>query len=165
MSCIVIAGQLVVTGRGRAFILDSANGRVWSARAQYAKEWSEAKTYCANLEEGGYPKGTWQLPTIDDLRTIIVKCTYNMPGGQCGVKDECTASSCYDQLTCNNNTTHSDCRKNDSGCGSHSKLCETKQLWSSSKKDNSSAWTVKFSEGNIESAGTDDTRYVRCVIK
>lgn len=143
---------------------DSANGRIWSARAQYAKEWSEAKTYCADLEEGGYPKGTWQLPTISDLRTIIVKCTYNMPEGSCGVTDECTTSSCYDQLLCNS-TTHSECKSDTSGCGSHSKLCETNSLWSLSQKDGSSIWVVKFSEGNIGSASTNDTRYVRCVIK
>ena len=146
---------------------DSANNRIWSAKAPNYKTWSEAKEYCANLEEGGYPQGTWQLPTINDLRTIIVKCTYNMPGGQCGVTDEHTASSYYDSLICNN-TQHSECKKDDSGCGSHSKLCETSPLWSSSTKDNNSnAWTVKFAYGNIESASIDSntTRALRCVIR
>ena len=149
---------------------DSANGRIWSARSALFKTWSEAKEYCANLEEGGYPQGTWQLPTINDLRTIIVKCTYNMPDGNCGVTDDCTASSCYNNLNCNN-TNHSECKSDNNsndGCGSHSKLCETSPLWSSSTKDNNNnAWFVKFSEGNIGYTSTDNntTRPVRCVIR
>lgn len=149
---------------------DSSSTLVWSARSAYYKTWSEAKEYCENLEEGGYPKGTWQLPTINDLRTIIVKCTYNMPEGSCGVRDDCVISGCYDNLTCNN-TNHSECKadnNSNNGCGSHSKLCETGTLWSSSAKDNNSnAWIVKFSEGNIGYTSTDNntTRPVRCVIK
>ncbi|MBO4710904.1 DUF1566 domain-containing protein [bacterium] len=147
---------------------DSANGRIWSARPTYYKTWSEAKEYCENLEEGGYPQGTWQLPTINDLRTIIVRCTYNMPGGDCEVTDECTTSSCYNNLVCNN-TNHKECKtdnnSNDS-CGSHSKLCETNTLWSTSK-NGSNAWIVKFSEGNIGYSSTDNntTHPVRCVIR
>ena len=148
---------------------DSANGRIWSARAQYAKDWNEAKEYCENLEEGGYPQGTWQMPTINDLRTIIAKCTYNiMPkpadiNNSCEVTDDCTTSSCYNSLTCNNSQ-HSECKKDENGCGSHSKLCETHTLWSSSK-NGGNAWIVKFSDGNIESTSTSNTRYVRCVIR
>ena len=145
---------------------DSASGLIWSARYQYDKEWSEAKQYCSAWEEDEYTKGSWRLPTISELRTLIVKCTYNMPDDDCGVTDNCTQKSlCYDSSICQaHNGKNEVCESDTSGCGSHSKLCETGSLWSSSK-DGGNAWVVIFSEGNIGYAETSYTRKVRCVIK
>ena len=96
-----------------AFALISC-GEEWSEAAKDSMTWEEAKKYCENLGENGHTD--WHLPTIDELRALIVNCETTEPMGNCLVSEkeetcrqsgteepECfTAPNCYAP----NNTKH-----------------------------------------------------------
>lgn len=50
---------------------DPVTGYVWSSPAPKDLNWNEATSYCEKLNEGG--KSDWMLPTLNVLKTIIVK--------------------------------------------------------------------------------------------
>lgn len=60
----------------------------------------EAAAYCGSLKEGGFTD--WRLPTIDELRTLIVNCPKLEPKGECRVseKAKCLWESCYSETEC-----------------------------------------------------------------
>jgi len=53
----------------------------------------DAKSYCENLKWAGHDD--WRLPTIDELRTLIRRCTMTQPEGQCLVSSECLGEECF----------------------------------------------------------------------
>ncbi len=57
----------------------------------------EAQTYCDNLELNG--KNDWRMPTVSELRSLIVGCQNIVTNGACTVEDECTFATCF--LNCN----------------------------------------------------------------
>ncbi len=122
----------------------------WSDKAANTMTWEEAITYCTDL--GG------RLPTIDELRTIIINCPGSMTGGACQVSDpdhlassDWSADSCY-------------C---DGSAESYSALGDGKNtyLWSSSSRaDNTTyAWHVNFYNGRVFHPNKTLPNYVRCV--
>ncbi len=112
----------------------------WSKKAPNKMSWSDAKTYCANLNEDGY--SDWRLPTISELRTLIKNCPATESGGACKITNECLSSKCRND----------DCK----GCkhfeeGRYSKLEDTDQVWSSSEVSDYIyyAWNVDFGDGEV----------------
>jgi hypothetical protein len=77
---------------------DPATGLTWEASPSCeAMSCSDAITHCDDLVESG--SGDWRLPTIGELRTLVLGCGAVQTGGACGVTDECAEISCWD-LVC-----------------------------------------------------------------
>ena len=135
---------------------DSSTGYIWSAKASTTYTWQNAVDYCNSYSEGGL--SGWHLPTITELRTLILNCPSTMPTGSCAVKDPgCLSSSCWTSATC------ASCSQDSSG--GHSKFGETGWFWSSSTSSGSTgyAWLVLFSGGYVYDNNKTNDLDVRCV--
>ena len=135
--------------------IDSSSGLIWSARMSSKMAWSDAKSYCESYSEGIF--SDWYLPTISELRTLIINCSGTVTGGSCGVTDTCLSYS-----ECRNDTC-SGCDYDDNDY--YSKLGDTGWFWSSStKSDNpNNAWFVGFSNGYVDDGNKYYDYNVRCV--
>jgi len=90
------------------FCKDSESKLIWSPRAGTIEQpgyvWAlyieDAKKYCESLKEGGFTN--WRLPTIDELRTLVVNCPKLETGGTCKVseKKHCISADCYNESSC-----------------------------------------------------------------
>lgn len=111
---------------------DSATQLIWSREHTYVT-WDSAVSYCTNLDEGTYDD--WRMPTISELRTLILNCPSTEPNGECGVTDNCLNSACHTD-GCHSCSSGSSSSKLDDG------VCSF--LWSSSTyvDDETSAWFV-----------------------
>jgi len=77
---------------------DEASGLCWQDPAHDEPlSWEDAIDYCDALVLCG--RGDWRLPSISELRTFIRGCEATMPGGECGVTDEC-GSECLWSTAC-----------------------------------------------------------------
>lgn len=144
---------------------DSSSTLIWSTLSSSQYKLADAENYCNTLNEGGYPAGSWKLPNINDLKTLILNCDRATNPEQCKVSDpDCLLSgtTCYDNMYCNNTNV---CKSNSSG--SHSKLGDNMHIWSSSKcsDNNTYAFMVMFLYGTIGKNKTNNTYHVRCVKK
>ena len=123
----------------------------WSSRSKKVMSWKQANQYCENLKEGG--SSDWRLPTISELRTLVMKCGSTETGGTCMVTDQCLSEG-----QCKNKV----CR----GCGSkirHNKFGDRGFFWSSSiSPDNKNAWYIDFTYGSIHNHSNSE-KFVRCV--
>jgi len=132
-------------------------GLFWSERSSYFMAWQEAVGYCEVLEEGEY--ADWRLPTINELRTIIINCPDTMPEGACKVSDpDCLIEDCHwEKCSCNGDG------DSFSALGDGS----IRTLWSSSFSPSpfysSHAWVVSFAHDSIYSSDKDNYESVRCV--
>ena len=125
---------------------------------------TDAQTHCENLTDKGYTD--WRLPTISELRTLILDCdTTKMPGGTCNLREDSelvclsvSSDECAAIPTCNScgNT-----------AGTHSKFGETSWIWSSSAvADENMAgqiFSVNFRNAGINFQVDTNTNAVRCV--
>ncbi len=135
---------------------DSSSGLIWSERKINAISWDDAKSYCANLTEGGL--SGWHLPTIDELKTLLIA---DRVQNNCRVSENCLSfSSCWRCSTCTQTGTQSsngtDCEDLGSiySDGRYSKFGDTGTFWSSSVLSNSSdIWGVNFSRGYVYKFG------------
>jgi len=127
----------------------------WSKKAPNKMSWSDAKTYCANLNEDGY--SDWRLPTISELRTLIQSCPATETGGACKVTNECLHYG-----NCRNDACYGCSFKSD---GRYSKLGDTERFWSSSEQSDytGSAWFVSFDIGDVFNENDYHDLNVRCV--
>ena len=134
---------------------DSSNRLIWSAKSENSMNWSNAKSYCDALNEGGYYD--WHLPDIDELTTLL---TADIVQSDCQVAASCLATSCWSCQTCTQNncgTGYND--------GRYSKFGASEELWSSSAVSNYTAfaWYIDFSAGGLYYNNKTYTAYVRCV--
>ena len=137
--------------------LDSKTGLVWSKKSP--KTLSTAKeraTYCKSLN--GESDAGWEVPTIEELRTLVSDCSKTATGGKCKVNDSCEGSS----YACK--TDNCSCEKTEGAV--FSKLGDTTQLASQTCKDDN-CWGIDFGSGNIKSIEKKaaDLRCVKCANK
>lgn len=75
---------------------DDLTGLVWQKCLLVSADlWYDVdllKYHCEELEYAGYTD--WRMPTIDELRTLIVSCSKTETGGECGVVNECYEEGC-----------------------------------------------------------------------
>jgi hypothetical protein len=106
-----------------------------------------AKEYCSSL--GG------RLPTISELRTLIVECETTQPGGACRVTDTCTSNAtCSEHMPC-------------VGCGDGglSVFHDDNPFWSSIPVADQPGdiWTIAFRYSDISPIRSDYPISAYCV--
>ncbi|MBP5435287.1 DUF1566 domain-containing protein [bacterium] len=133
---------------------DNSTGLIWSDRTTDKVNWFQAKEYCSNLEDSA-----WRLPTIDELRTLILNC----PGSQ--TNGLCLVSEAKQQLSSDNWSKDCFCKQTKNI--NYSKFGDKNRLWASSEQINNTenAWYVFFSNANIGSDSKRNDYYARCVLK
>lgn len=80
-------------------VTDTNTGWTWEKSYQWAAGVDEAKKSCLSSRTGGF--NDWQLPTIDEMRTLILGCPDTGPTGACPVHalancidESCRTASC-----------------------------------------------------------------------
>ena len=133
---------------------DSVIGLIWSDRTVEKVNWFQAKEYCSNLEDS-----LWQLPTIDELRTLIQNCPNAELDGLCSV------SEIENRLSSDNWSKDCFCKQNKNI--KYSKLDDKIRLWALSEQTNNidNAWYIFFSNANVGSDSKQNDYYARCVLK
>jgi hypothetical protein len=124
-----------------------------------------AAEYCEGLDGG-----PWELPTIDDLRSLIdpgdspdAGCANNILGGACGVSEEL---SCLDADCASGCETCVWNEGPDDGCFWKVPLSGPCDLyWSSSPVTDpiGDGWRVSYAVGGVYGAPLSETSNVRCV--
>ncbi len=139
---------------------DLATGYVWQdPPAETERSFAQAQSYCENLSWNGYDD--WCLPTISQLRSLIVNCSETESGGACGVHDACLADTCFDSGDCDGCTAGTgSCYWDEAlqgGCNENT--------WSDSEVSttNENAWFVGFYAGAINSSSKDSAFLARCM--
>ena len=131
----------------------------WSSLSANIKNWDDAEYYCEHLEEGGF--SDWRLPTIDELRTLILNCEGTQTGGACPVSDP-------DNLEFTNDAACS-CDTIDNNGGYYSRFGDGNYviLWSSSplETSNNYKWLVDFTNAKVYSENETEINGIRCVRK
>ncbi|MBR4531651.1 DUF1566 domain-containing protein [bacterium] len=105
---------------------DSSTHLIWSNRKSLTHD--DALSYCGGLWEEGGVCGGWRLPTISELRTLIIRCEGSMSEGSCAVKDP----DCLSEEKCWSD----DCYCEGTGNGFFSKLGGSGSYWSSNQCSN-----------------------------
>lgn len=142
-------------------ISDTKSGLMWQRKhADKNMTHKEAGEYCDALTLGGHDD--WRLPTISELRTLIVGCQSGTDA--CKVSDQCLAAKCL-SVTCS-------CQKL-KGPGENGFYWqpgvwqgEGKYFWSSSiqgGKNGKRAWDVGFNYGNVYDFDRTQKADARCV--
>ena len=144
--------------------LDPTTGYLWENPPPVAQmNWDDAVTYCNGLALCGYGPGSWHLPTVSELRTLIRGCPATESGGWCGVTDSCLSDSCEWEpcVGCGYLS-----GPGPGGCYWDSALggwCSWYWSSSSSAGGASYAWTVYFNYGYVGYYDETYTDSVRCV--
>lgn len=149
---------------------DPESRNIWSEKADEQMKFKDstdpenitypAQAHCESLNAsnyGGFNRG-WHLPTIDELRTLILECEGSMPNGDCAISDP-------DHLSYDSDYVTADCRCDEDTSGGHSKFGETGVFWSSSARSDSTthAWYVNFTRGWVSNTWATNSSNVRCV--
>jgi hypothetical protein len=71
---------------------DPVTGLEWPWGFLGSKDFPDARALCDNLATGGHDD--WRLPTIDELRSLVVGCPATATDGPCPIHDACTSVAC-----------------------------------------------------------------------
>jgi len=153
---------------------DPSSGLCWQDPVDGAERtWSDAMAYCSGLSLGGYGPGSWHLPTISELRSLIRGCPASVTGGTCGVTDSCPGDGCWRRAECGGCDEYGGSGVGRNISGQRTTGCYWTEgldgkcgfYWSSSSYGGgvSDAWFVSFNTGFIFELRSDATSLVRCV--
>jgi hypothetical protein len=127
--------------------LDPTTGYLWEDSPPDTMEtWDGAVAHCNGLTLCGYGTGTWRLPDIDELRSLVRRCPETVTGGACRATDACLARSCWSTACVGCDfVSHSYCYWD----GPPGAICDW--YWSSSSCDDaaSDVWLLGFSTGRV----------------
>lgn len=149
---------------------DSSSGLTWSAKASSSMTWDNAKSYCDSYSEDGL--SGWHLPTIDELRTLLINADSVKNNCQVSETNNCLSyADCWSCSTCTQTGTQS---SSGTGCsdwgtsysdGRYSKFGEIGYFWSSSTTSDHAddAWYVLFYYGIMNGSNKTSNYDVRCV--
>lgn len=137
---------------------DDATGLTWELEAAPPVDWAAAGSRCDGLTLAGHDD--WRLPTISELRSLIVGCPATEVGGTCGVTDTCADGSSCRGDACG-------------GCGYTPGSCywpagltgDCAFTWSSTldSNDPDQAWGVGFDGAHVSQGLLVNSSSVRCV--
>ena len=146
-------------------LLDISSGLCWQEPPEVTiRNWHSAVAYCDTLDLDGHGPGSWHLPTISELRSLIRGCPVTMTGGACRVTDSCSREGCW----------NASCR----GCSFYEGPGTEGGYWpagvsgpvdvywwssSSYGGDLSRAWLVSFNIGYVGAGSKTSMSQVRCV--
>jgi len=155
----------------------------WSTLSNKKMNLVSAQKYCENLEEKG--SNSWDLPSVSELRTLIINCEKTETAGSCGVTDNCLSGGAYfdSECDCYNCTYSWYCDSNDCDCycgdestdpfencparddGNYSEFGDVKTLWTVSVRTdkNQDNWIINFSDATIISDLKSSIHNVRCI--
>lgn len=152
---------------------DYSSGLVWSSKSSNSSaiNWRDAVDYCSRRSEN--VGKVWFIPTIDELRTLVKKCSKAEYGGICAISGENDFLSIYDvgeRETCF-------CYEKGSESSEYNKFGDSGLFWSSSVRSDNPDYAWGVFTGYISYAGggygveimnsvkTYDRGNVRCVAR
>ena len=141
---------------------DPESGFVWQNPVGFLTlNWEEAKQYCSELTLAG---GGWHLPTMNELRSLVVGCPATEPGGPCNIEsDDCLQWLCRDDscIGCPffGGPAESGCYWPDEMKG------KCASYWASSDVEDKEelAWHIGFQGAYISPSFASEATHVRCV--
>lgn len=108
------------TGKATKTEMGKPNKLIFSTPSEESIEWKDAKKYCENM--AAEKNEDWRLPTIDELRRLVINCPQTGTDGLCEISEkEQRLSYDYFSEACEG------CKK-----GNHSYFGDNFHLWSSS---------------------------------
>jgi len=147
---------------------DPATGLTWTQDVSSASTVALARTYCQTLGRAG---GGWRVPSIDELRGLVLGCPATAEGGSCGVTKTCFQTTCYDATACGGCTI--DTGGGTNGCFQDEFFNDTcgQILWSNTQVPAAFAgdvrsWYVEYWDAALNSPPAGSTSVsgaVRCV--
>lgn len=149
------------TGPAEALWTDPDSDLDWQVLpAEDYVDQADASLLCDGLELAGFDD--WRLPTISELRTLVLGCEGTAAGGTCPVTDDCLTGDCQTDSCygCETGDGPAD------GCFGPAALEEgCFHLWSGSRVEGSvgRAWAVGFSAAFVYKPRTSYAFHARCV--
>jgi len=152
---------------GDGTVSDRKYRLVWSKKDFGGMHWQDAVDYCRE-NRARLPGSGWHLPTIDELRQLIIGCPATEPGGRCPAKEGCGSyEDCYGgewEANC------APCKRRNGpgpeGCYMDEAFDDPCYwYWSSTPCpwSSSSAFLVHFYHGSVGDDGMGNNGGVRCV--
>lgn len=145
---------------GGGMYIDAVNGLGWQVTPPAETyTWADSQTYCDDLVLGG--NDDWRMPTISELRSLIVGCATTELDGECAVDSGCLTADCVvDCAGCAN------LAGPDDGCYWNASIegdCQTFYSSDLVADESSAVWAVAFYTGAVKTQDAAGLKTPRCV--